>query len=232
MHNIGIYLITSPSGKKYVGQSLNIKRRFLNYQRMECKQQPRLYYSFKKHNVLKHVFEILEICPINKLNTRERYWQEYFKVIGENGLNCSLVSTTEKKFIYSDDTRKKISNKLNERGHPLSKITLDLQTGIYYDNLKMACNAKGLIYDTIKMQLRGTNKNKTDLIYCDKPSTHKTNQAKGIEPSNYRNVKIILDTQTGVFYETLKEVAELINIERRKLSYRINNKTKTNLIFV
>ena len=45
---IGIYKITSPSNKIYIGKSNNINRRFKEYIKLRCKQQPKLYNSFKK----------------------------------------------------------------------------------------------------------------------------------------------------------------------------------------
>ena len=61
---IGIYKITSPSGKVYIGQSRNIENRFLQYKNKHCRFQFRLYNSFNKYGVENHVFEIIEECEI------------------------------------------------------------------------------------------------------------------------------------------------------------------------
>jgi len=58
----GIYKITSPSGRVYIGQSVNIEKRFKKYVRLDCKEQTRLYRSFKKHGVENHMLEIIELC--------------------------------------------------------------------------------------------------------------------------------------------------------------------------
>ena len=58
---IGIYKITSPSGKVYIGQSRNIKNRKWRYKRLDCKSQVKLYSSFKKYGFDKHKFEIIQI---------------------------------------------------------------------------------------------------------------------------------------------------------------------------
>lgn len=42
---IGIYKITSPSGKVYIGQSVNIERRFLDYKKSLKNTQIKLYNS-------------------------------------------------------------------------------------------------------------------------------------------------------------------------------------------
>ena len=49
MNIVGIYKITSPTGKIYVGQSCNMKKRFVKYKRLDCKSQSRLYNSLLKY---------------------------------------------------------------------------------------------------------------------------------------------------------------------------------------
>lgn len=86
---IGIYKITSPSGKIYIGQSININRRFGEYKRMNCSQQPKIYNSLKKYGPENHIFEIIEECLIEQLNDKEKYYKICFNSINE-GLNCEL----------------------------------------------------------------------------------------------------------------------------------------------
>jgi group I intron endonuclease len=115
---IGIYKITSPSKKVYIGQSIDIKYRFYLYSIKSCFKQKRLYHSLLKYGSDNHIFEILEECTIELLNERERYYQEYYDVLGENGLNCVLQSTKEKRRVISDDMKNKISlaNKGSKNG--------------------------------------------------------------------------------------------------------------------
>jgi group I intron endonuclease len=106
----GIYLITSPSGKYYVGQSVDIDKRYKQYKNLHCKSQPKLYNSIKKHGQENHIFEILHHCIEEELNLWERYYQEEYDVIGTKGLNCCLTGTDDKRGILSDETRKKMSD--------------------------------------------------------------------------------------------------------------------------
>lgn len=105
---IGIYKITSPKGRVYIGQSLNIMSRWSHYASLDCVDQPKLYNSFIKYGVNNHKFEVIEECKIENLNERERHWQEEYKVI-EEGLNCKLVQTKDKSGHHSEEIRKKIS---------------------------------------------------------------------------------------------------------------------------
>lgn len=107
----GIYKITSPSGKVYIGQSTKIENRWTHYRFADCGDQPKLYNSFMKYGVDSHEFVVIEECDISSLNERERHWQEYYNVV-KNGLNCKYVSLDDKKGHLSEETKKKISQRL------------------------------------------------------------------------------------------------------------------------
>lgn len=55
---VGIYKITSPSGKVYIGQSWDIEGRFYYYRKSCAPGQPKLNNSFKKYGRENHIFEI------------------------------------------------------------------------------------------------------------------------------------------------------------------------------
>jgi group I intron endonuclease len=73
---IGIYKITSPSGKTYIGQSTNIKIRWDRYKRLACKSQRKLYNSLKKYGPENHKFDKIEECSIEQLNEREVFYKQ------------------------------------------------------------------------------------------------------------------------------------------------------------
>lgn len=105
---IGIYKITSPTNKVYIGQSINIERRFKNYKSIsQTRGQVMLHNSFKKHGVNNHTFETLEECIVESLNERERYWQEFYNVL-ECGLNCLLTDTKDSIKVYSAESIERI----------------------------------------------------------------------------------------------------------------------------
>jgi group I intron endonuclease len=106
----GIYKITSPSGKVYIGQTIDIQRRFKTYKSLKCKEQPRLYKSFIKYGVQNHKFEIIGEFMKLELTKFERYFQQMFDSTGINGLNCNLVATNEFTGEHSEQTKIKMSN--------------------------------------------------------------------------------------------------------------------------
>lgn len=107
---IGIYKITSPTKKVYIGQSNNIEKRFYSYSKLHnCKSQIRLYRSLSKHGVNNHKFEIIEECLETELNDKERYYQDLYSVIGANGMNCKLTNTSDRSGKMSEETKIKLS---------------------------------------------------------------------------------------------------------------------------
>lgn len=108
---IGIYKITNPKGKIYIGQSSNIEKRKVSYSKLNCKTQIKLYNSLVKYGFLSHIFEIVEECEVVELNIRERHWQDFYNVISEQGLNCKLQSTSELRAVHSQESIAKGSAK-------------------------------------------------------------------------------------------------------------------------
>jgi group I intron endonuclease len=75
---VGIYKITNPKGKIYIGQSVNIEVRKSKYTSNNTQGQHKIYRSIKKHGWENHIFEIIEECNLNQLNERETYWKQYY----------------------------------------------------------------------------------------------------------------------------------------------------------
>lgn len=105
----GIYKITSPSGKIYIGESSNIYNRKYYYKINSCHKQVKLYNSLKKYGWENHTFEVIEECSFEDLLCRERYWQDFYDVLGENGLNLELTNCGDSKRVLSLDSKTKIS---------------------------------------------------------------------------------------------------------------------------
>ena len=148
---IGIYKITNPKGKIYVGQSIDIKRRFDEYRNFKHSSQTKIKRSLEKFGLESHKFETIEECHIKDLNTRERYWQEHFRVL-EQGLNCRYTQTKDKSGKDSLETKNKKSNSLKK---PI--IQYDIQGNIIkeWESIKLAESELNL--SKISGACRGTN---------------------------------------------------------------------------
>jgi group I intron endonuclease len=111
---IGIYKITSPSGKVYVGQTIDIDKRFNGYKNQKqntFQNQTRLKRSMLKYGWANHIFEVIVECAIEDLNRMERHYQDEFDVIGPKGLNCLLTKVDGKPRVWAPESRKNMGKK-------------------------------------------------------------------------------------------------------------------------
>lgn len=107
---IGIYKITSPEGQIYIGQSINILKRWYFYKKLHCKGQVSLYKSFVKHGVDAHKFEIICECEVNDLANLERIFVGLYRTFDTpHGLN---LKPGGKSSLMSEASKKKHSDSL------------------------------------------------------------------------------------------------------------------------
>lgn len=122
---IGIYKITNPKGKVYVGQSIDIIRRWQVYKKKRTKSQPRIFYSLEKYGWDSHIFEVLEECNKEKLHEREIYWKKFYLETFNNDwdkvLFCDIYDRGGGE--RSEQTKRKISEKT--KGKKLTQETKD-----------------------------------------------------------------------------------------------------------
>lgn len=168
---IGIYKITSPSGRIYIGQTTNSKDRFRRYYYLDCKEQTKLYRSFLKYGYLNHTFEIIEECDIQQLNEKERFWQDYYNVLN-GGLNCVLTQTNDKSGKISLETRLKMSNTHKIRRKTIkqklscqSKKVICTKTGKIWDCIAYCAKELKCSRSTLARYLNNTRKNTTTIKY-------------------------------------------------------------------
>jgi len=113
---IGIYKITSPTGKIYIGQSNDVETRIRNYKSLKsaCKKQRKLYASLVKYGPKQHIFEIICECTQPELNIKEAYYICLFNTFNsDTGMNLTSGGDSH---ILSEETKKKISNSNKGRG--------------------------------------------------------------------------------------------------------------------
>jgi group I intron endonuclease len=198
---IGIYKITSPNNRVYIGQSVNIENRFLSYKNLHKRNNKLviLYRSFLKYGVENHIFEIIEECGIELLNERERYWQDHYNVL-ENGLNCRLTKTNDRSGKLGKETRDKIG---------LSKIG-----NKYFLNKKHSQETKN------KISLGNTGKRHSEEVNKSKGRKGKVSPMKGVFSENHhRSVKVL---QFDLNDNLIKEWNSLMDI-KRELNFHIGN---------
>ena len=86
---IGIYKITNKiNNKVYVGQSINIAKRWEEHIYYSQEEDTALKKAFKKYGISNFSFEVLEECSKEELNEKETYWIKYYNSY-ENGYNMT-----------------------------------------------------------------------------------------------------------------------------------------------
>jgi len=84
----GIYKITNPKSKIYIGQAKDCNKRKNHYQVGHCEKQIKLFNSIKKYGWENHKFEIIKRCNKDKLNDLEIYYIKLYNSFNTHqGLN-------------------------------------------------------------------------------------------------------------------------------------------------
>lgn len=112
-----IYMITSPTGRLYVGSTVNVKNRLKNYKSSPSKKQVKLYNSFKKYGFENHIFEIIMTCPINEMRKYETLIGFGFNVLEPENLNLVLPKLNSEYSSMSEETKNKIGLKNKGKVH-------------------------------------------------------------------------------------------------------------------
>lgn len=177
----GIYKITSPTNRVYIGQSVDIKKRWGDYKCLDCKSQTALYNSLLKYGVENHTFKIISRCYEEQLNEFERDFQEAYDVI-KTGLNCFLTKTNNKSGKLSEETKLKMSisatgirhseetkQKLSlivteyfkKHPHPNAKKVINTLTNEIYPSVSQLAREINMSQVYLNDMLSGKRKNKT-----------------------------------------------------------------------
>lgn len=250
-----IYKIVNPSGKIYVGQALNLHIRILKYNRLACKNQVRLYNSFKKYGIENHKLFIIEECNIDNMNELERKYQDFYEVIGDIGLNCKLTSTVEKKTIHSKETRSKISK--SNTGKKQSETTLEkkrlFQTGRKMPRegvWKSVEKRRGFKHsEETKQKLREASLRDRDKISARQTGRKLSDETKKkisiLQKGKKRNysfykdenyirkrtlsnpqTKLVVNLENGIFYDCVRDSSVAHGIDYGYLTQQLNGRKK------
>lgn len=213
---IGIYKITSPSKRIYIGQSTNIEKRKKYYKKGNCKGQIRLHNSIVKYGWVNHKFEIIEECLEIELNDKERYYQDLFECISVKGLNCRLTKSSDRSGKFSEESRIKLSiairlslKNTNSERYSYQKN----RTEEHLKNLSIALTGKTASQESkIKMSIAQKNIS--------------SQSRKNITEANAQR-KIVLDIENGIFY-TIKELSEIHDKNIKYFTNRLSGQLKNN----
>lgn len=206
-----IYKLTSPSGKIYIGQTIDIKRRLKEYSKPSAaKSQPKLSNSFKKYGFNSFTIDILfkGECTIDFLNDIEIYYVKKYDSVN-NGLNLQHGGLNG---LHSEYTKQKMSN-----------------------SAKIICSNKDYIYNRNKHWIGRKHKQESKEKMSKKrkgiPLTAELAE-KIRQRVIERGGKIVLNFETGIFYKSANEAACSINhLKYTSLKNKLNGNKRNNTSF-
>lgn len=205
----GIYKITSPVGRVYIGKALDLKRRKSEYKYLKCKTQHFVYRSILKYGFDSHIFEVIENCPADLLNAREVYYIALFKTNNcrypdDNGMNCTDGGEGSYGFKHTNESKRRMSDKQKQLRRSSES------------NLKRSATLKGRPIPPNCLK---------KLVGSKQSEEHKAKRIQGL----FRKV---INTDTGHIYNSVREAAETNNINRDTLKGWLSGRypNKSNLI--
>lgn len=121
-------MITSPSGRIYIGSTVNINSRITLYRNQHTKKQPKLHNSLLKYGWDNHVFEIIWSGLIDDMYKYETMIGFGFNVLEPENLNCRLPKLGEMYNVISDETRIKMSSwQIGRKMSDEAKLKMSIQ---------------------------------------------------------------------------------------------------------
>lgn len=204
----GVYKITSPSGRVYIGSSNDIKRRWRTYRwKNWCGDQIRLHSSFKKYGIKAHEFKILVLCDISRLYEFEAAFGAYYNALCDHkGMNCNLPAAGEFKQTKSEATKKK---------HALAM-----------SKYKWSDETRKKFIES--MATRTTEQKKASGALISKALKNKPKSKEHNRKVSEASKNIILNTQTGIYYLGVQEAADSLGLKRSCLNAKLVGQSRNN----
>lgn len=201
-----IYLIVNPQGKKYVGSTSCLKNRMNQYKNLSHKHQRKIYESISKYGWENHSFQILATCDEDCRFYLEAYFGNLFNCIGDHGLNLYLPKVNDTWAYRSKETSALISE--SKKGHTPWNKGIEFMKG----ELNPMYGIKRTKEWKFNHSLMAAKLNK-----------------KGQD--HYKS-KLVLNLETGIFYDTCKEASNTHCVPYSTLKQRLRRKSSLNMMYV
>lgn len=212
MATIGIYKITNPKGKIYIGQSLNCEYRKNSYKSRLCKTQPLIYRSILKYGWENHNFQVIHECESEWLDFLEMFYillyDSYNSILGMNCTTGGGIGSKGKS--HSLKAKEKISK--GNKGKIISLETRD----------KIRKTLTGIKHTPERRRNQSIAKKGIPTIACSEDKKQKisiSNTGKKRTSDWIKNRTInhpcrrpVLNTQNGVFYFDVKDAANAFDL--------------------
>lgn len=263
----GIYKITSPNGRVYIGQSFDIVERWKVHKRLyQIKNRKNiLFKSFIKYGVDNHKFELIKICSKSDLNKSEIFYEKLYdslnpkkglnsKGCGSNGeMSEQVRAKISKAHIgigHSDETKQKLREHSTGKQYCLGRIApestrqklRDINTGKKYSLETRLKVSKALTGRPVSLASRekssrsNMGKKRSDEARRNISVAHMgiKQSCELIEKRMGDRSRLILNTQTGIYYNGLSAAWKSTEMNFLFFRYHMSKskKNKTPFIYV
>lgn len=205
-----IYKLTSPNGKIYIGQTIDIERRFKEYRRHKSRKKCKIINSLNRYGWENFKKDILfkGDCTIGFLNNLEIYYiKKYDSVI--SGLNHQLGG---KNGLHSQETKIKMS-----------------------ESAKILCSNKEYTKNRnshwVGRKHKEESKRKMSIKRKGIPLSDEWRE-NIIKSLLIKGGKTVLNTSTGIYYKSIKEASLSIPMNYFTFKNKLNGSKFNNTEFI
>jgi group I intron endonuclease len=224
----GIYKITSPSGRIYIGQSWNITRRKKSYSLYKCERQKILFNSLCKYGFDAHSFELVHLLPSDvsqeTLNQYETIYIKLYKDCGVLMLNATNGGAGSKGYKHNILSREKMSVSAKKRGVSPERLKKmhEANTGRKLSNSVKEAIRKKLI--GVKHTPERIANFKKSFAGKWKSNSGSFKVGNGAKLNNTQVSEIRLKYKPRVY--SFRKLAKEYNVDNKSIRGIVSNKTK------
>ena len=217
----GIYIITNLiNGKRYIGQSIDIRRRFWDHRCVSHETNRHLRFALNKYGKEAFKYEVLEECEADRLNEREMYWieklePEYNAMPGGQGRGRKHSEETIE--ILREAGRRSWAAKTEEE-----------KAKIRETQLKGPRPGHAVTEETRqKIREKLTGRKESPETKEKRKATMAEKRRRGYVQTNEGHKKRVICGETGEVFESVKQAAETIGINPSNISAVLKGRQET-----
>ena len=218
---IGIYIITNKiDGKRYIGQSVDIKKRFHDHRCVSHETNVHLKRALKKYGKENFKYEVLEECPEEKLDELEVYYISKLKP----EYNVSLGGQNTLRH-YPESVKKIISERAKRQWE---EMTDEEKRHRVEHNLKGRGSGFKLSESTKeKLRLANLGKKQSPETIEKRKQTFIEKKKNGYVQTNASHKKKVICLDTGETFDGVVDAARYLGVHPSSITGVLRGKYKT-----
>lgn len=216
MKTIGIYKLTSPVGKIYIGQSWDIYDRWKDYEQLRINSiGPKLYNSLRKYHPKRFKFEIIHELPLDvSQEVMDRYENLYW--MNYRDLGFIMLNTREcngSKGKHSIETKKKMSD-----------ASLGKPKSITHRKALSVAKFKNPVRAWKGLKFSDNHKEKLSLSKIGKESPLKGKENPTLRNSSKRHFNVVIDGMSSNYLLSKTDLRKKIGLSLKTFNKILSGK--------